>query len=684
MTDIVPGQEEWSILNLPEILYTFRSPQKRRRKYPPVPRKPNPRPGGRPLKVLECLPDRISNNVEEFKVEAWMRQDPRIQLSDIIDRMPVGNELNNNALQQRGVRFRRAFNIVAWGTCNIKTKAIEARTERMLRRRGLNPKANSTRGLTPGLINPALGEAGGRIPLPHSFAKRYGFISDDEEPPRKKSSRAKKSKKSKKQVTGDEDLDEDLDELNDDEGVNNDNPRDEDYRGEEEKQQGEDTGESNGHGESGADEDEDEVEIKIEEDEEEGLEHIKQYESDDNADCNHHALAADAALQHGSSLNVLEEVTSAEAEEFDNMMGGWLIESEHAGWNQNPVFGTTLANGTINPNVFANVNANVNPNAVFNDGFNSNFHAYPNTIVNPDFNPNFHAVSFDTSLDHSYDPSLDPRFNPILDVNFDSDLFTGFDLNPSTNFDVNAAVNAHINADSNFAVANSNDTGIASTQVYTHIGEETSPGPEAHESGHQTPEASVGTPSSADYTPSPQEEPVGGSYSRGIKRRRDEDEESEYQDEGSDPSSDDSDYDNDDNDDGRSSYRSPSRASKRPALMMPEAPENPRPVLSSPVENVQNTGEALGYQQPTVEDEHEPEDPAFRNLIDMFGGDYVDDNTNSLPQPPLVRDMPPPPTQYVDVKVQQAAAFERIAGTIKMLFGETMASNWEKWALDGL
>lgn len=127
---------------------------------------------GEYLRDIPVLPDTISSDVEEFRVEAWMRLDRRIRLADITSRMHPDFRIHSNALQQRGVRFRKAFFMLAWGSGNKKTDALEAEILRAMEKRGVDPALNSTRGLTPGLINPDLGEAGGRIPVPRQYAQK--------------------------------------------------------------------------------------------------------------------------------------------------------------------------------------------------------------------------------------------------------------------------------------------------------------------------------------------------------------------------------------------------------------------------------------------------------------------------------------------------------------------------------
>ncbi|GES66878.1 hypothetical protein ATEIFO6365_0004013000 [Aspergillus terreus] len=158
--------QDWSWDNMPDILYQLRPDEKRDRKaeadlmtYPIH---------GKVLRNLPVLPDNIASTVEEFRVEAWMRMDRRVRLKDITDRMHPNFRVKDNALQQRNVRFRQIFGLLAWDSGNKRSREIEKDLLQKMRDKGIDPASNSTRGITPGLINPALGEAGGRIPLPKS------------------------------------------------------------------------------------------------------------------------------------------------------------------------------------------------------------------------------------------------------------------------------------------------------------------------------------------------------------------------------------------------------------------------------------------------------------------------------------------------------------------------------------
>ncbi|KAI1928283.1 hypothetical protein LOZ65_002060 [Ophidiomyces ophidiicola] len=127
---IVPSQRHWSLHDLPDILYQFQPTQRFTRKHPEVPEKPSPYPGGPNLRCLDILPDRISTNVAEWRVEAWMRIDRRVRLQDIVDRMLPVLGVTCNSLQQRGRK--------------------------------------TPPGLSPGLINPS-NPRSERIPLPKDY-----------------------------------------------------------------------------------------------------------------------------------------------------------------------------------------------------------------------------------------------------------------------------------------------------------------------------------------------------------------------------------------------------------------------------------------------------------------------------------------------------------------------------------
>ncbi|KAL5003165.1 hypothetical protein BDV10DRAFT_180853 [Aspergillus recurvatus] len=169
-TSYHPDQAHWSWENLPDILYQLSPDEDERRlKDPGLMRYPI---HGKYLRNLPVLPDNISSTVEEFRVEAWQRMDARICLEDITARMHPDFRIKNNALQQRGVRFRQAFNLKAWRSGNKRSAQLEADLLRRMEELGLDINSNSTRGITPGLVNPQLGGEGGRVPIPKGWRIR--------------------------------------------------------------------------------------------------------------------------------------------------------------------------------------------------------------------------------------------------------------------------------------------------------------------------------------------------------------------------------------------------------------------------------------------------------------------------------------------------------------------------------
>ncbi|KAL2854667.1 hypothetical protein BJX68DRAFT_264568 [Aspergillus pseudodeflectus] len=158
------AQTEWTWENMPDIIYQLKPEGKSNRNEEP-PMLPY-RIHNNDVRDLPILPDNISSTVEEFRVEAWMRLDRRIRLRDITDRIHPDFRLRENALQQRGVRFRQAFGLLAWDSGNKRSLKLEEKLLAKMKNLGLDPRLNSTRGITPGLINPKAGEEGGRVPLP--------------------------------------------------------------------------------------------------------------------------------------------------------------------------------------------------------------------------------------------------------------------------------------------------------------------------------------------------------------------------------------------------------------------------------------------------------------------------------------------------------------------------------------
>ncbi|KAL2003985.1 hypothetical protein VTN02DRAFT_1281 [Thermoascus thermophilus] len=162
LTTVKPDQRHWSIHNLPDILYVLKPTGAHTKSRARVPKTTSI--FNNQVNDFPVLPAQISSRVEGWRVEAWSRMDRRITPQDIIDRVNPAYKITVSEIQMRRYRFRQEFNVAAWGS----SSSIAAIT-RTLEGAGLDPAQNTTRGLTPGLISPAQGEAGGRIPLPDNW-----------------------------------------------------------------------------------------------------------------------------------------------------------------------------------------------------------------------------------------------------------------------------------------------------------------------------------------------------------------------------------------------------------------------------------------------------------------------------------------------------------------------------------
>ncbi|KAL8945792.1 MAG: hypothetical protein Q9222_007717 [Ikaeria aurantiellina] len=126
------------------------------------------------------LPDQIGTNEYWWVFEAWRRLDPRIRWRDIWMRQKAGNRTlssTGNSIEMLVSRSRKHLAIVAWEpqNPNLNRHRRQSKNQRNVQEK-LTPwqiANNTTRGLTPGLRDPALGEAGGRIPWP-KMAKGAG------------------------------------------------------------------------------------------------------------------------------------------------------------------------------------------------------------------------------------------------------------------------------------------------------------------------------------------------------------------------------------------------------------------------------------------------------------------------------------------------------------------------------
>lgn len=199
------------------------------RRSPPQPRKrdangklilgiPFPDKKAKGLQDYKILPDRVSvhrnitaNTQSNFSqigtwnpwwyYEAIRRIDPRVCWSDILMRMPLAGRRNQNALNMESSRMRERYHMICW------RPGTDAERENIVRQRvlaKLTPQqiaANTTRGSTPGLINPLIGEAGGRVPHP-ILKNGQGSIRGSR--PTKSKPRRTKVKKTKARVDTDE------------------------------------------------------------------------------------------------------------------------------------------------------------------------------------------------------------------------------------------------------------------------------------------------------------------------------------------------------------------------------------------------------------------------------------------------------------------------------------------------
>ncbi|OGM50254.1 hypothetical protein ABOM_001121 [Aspergillus bombycis] len=170
MTASHNDQDDWSIENLPDILYILKPEHGKSRH---VVRTTAHKIFGKHINAFSVLPDQISSKIEGWRLEAWMRLDRRITGQDIIDRVNprYRPRLTSIDIELRRKAFRERFHVACWGA----QKTIN-NISRLAVSRGIDPASNTTRGLTPGLIDPSKGEAGGRIPLPPRAA--YDSISD--------------------------------------------------------------------------------------------------------------------------------------------------------------------------------------------------------------------------------------------------------------------------------------------------------------------------------------------------------------------------------------------------------------------------------------------------------------------------------------------------------------------------
>ncbi|KAL8913695.1 MAG: hypothetical protein Q9171_001545 [Xanthocarpia ochracea] len=198
---------------MPDILYLYKPPTERGEFYTSCrPKKARPKydaqgnimlerwpaPGTKPRPLLDYphLPDRIGTKEWWWVFEAWRRYDPRIQWNDIHMRQYSPNRTrSHNTLQRLVSRNRPDAMMVTWpqqhkwlmdanarkATQKLTVPSPEDKTRgkpldksktkskvrNSLSMTNAEIEANSTRGRTPGLIDPRLGEVpGNRVPWP--------------------------------------------------------------------------------------------------------------------------------------------------------------------------------------------------------------------------------------------------------------------------------------------------------------------------------------------------------------------------------------------------------------------------------------------------------------------------------------------------------------------------------------
>ncbi|OJJ87145.1 uncharacterized protein ASPGLDRAFT_43637 [Aspergillus glaucus CBS 516.65] len=155
-------QAHWSIDNLPSVLYALRPGTqyiKSRARVRETPHKIF----NKHVRDFSILPSRISSKVEGWRLEAWFRIDRRIEAQDILDRVDprFRGEVSSLEIELRREEFRRLFHVADW-----KSQVSINEVARVVHRKGVDLGLNTTRGVTPGLVNPEKGDEGGRIPVP--------------------------------------------------------------------------------------------------------------------------------------------------------------------------------------------------------------------------------------------------------------------------------------------------------------------------------------------------------------------------------------------------------------------------------------------------------------------------------------------------------------------------------------
>lgn len=192
LTSFRVDQSHWTLNNLPEILYVLK-PRAEDAISPLTPDLiDHPFFTNLIIRRFDVLPDQISSKVEGWRVITWLRMDGRIKLRDIVDRMQpqtfdapgeyIPSDWYIKVLSRVSWRCKQTykdFNIVRWW--NQDTTHLN-KVIKLLEETGIDRALNTTRGITPGLIDPKHGELAGRIPIPNNHYERY-FYETTQLPP---------------------------------------------------------------------------------------------------------------------------------------------------------------------------------------------------------------------------------------------------------------------------------------------------------------------------------------------------------------------------------------------------------------------------------------------------------------------------------------------------------------------
>ena len=113
---------------------------------------------------------------------------------------PAGRPHKWNTFQQRLGRLRPDFNVISWHATRTDPQANIPTANVLAKLQPWHFEMNTTRGLTPGLLIPELGEDGGRVPLPdyedgrgfgREFSRRQAVNAGPNQPRRKRPRRSK-------------------------------------------------------------------------------------------------------------------------------------------------------------------------------------------------------------------------------------------------------------------------------------------------------------------------------------------------------------------------------------------------------------------------------------------------------------------------------------------------------------